>query len=129
MERELRVGRAARRVGPAPGADSSARAQARAAAQFFGDLPPIPVVVMQGGEDVEITGAQRQALGALMGRWQASMTRLFADARFFEEAIQIFAEITRVLTADQIERLPEGIQRLLNPRFLRFLATQDAATG
>ena len=129
--------------------DSSARAQARAASQFFGDLPPLPVLVMQGGEDAQLTAAQRQALGGLMGRWQASMSRLFAEAttgarrdgppaavrlakaraKFLAEAIQIAAEITQVLTADQIERLPEGIQRLLNPRFLRFLATQDAATG
>lgn len=129
--------------------DSSARARARAATQLFSDLPPLPMLVLQGGEDVQLTAAQRQALMGLMSRWQASMSRLFAEAteanprdartsvtrlsdaraRFFEEAIQIAAEIARALTADQLERLPDGIQRLLSARFLRFLATQDAATG
>lgn len=117
--------------------------------QYLGDLPPIPMIVLQSGEGIQLTADQRKALQALAGRWQTSAARIVvsaagmdgaqdgrppherlvrARASFLTDASAIAAEIRLLLSADQIDLLPEGVQRLLNPRFLHFLATQDAAT-
>lgn len=134
--------------------DTSGRALRGAAMQYFGDLPPIPIVVLQSAEGIQLTADQRGMLQALAGRWQEAAIRTVAsatrrdsapepsaaaipaprerlvDARaiFLLEAQAIAAEVRQLLSADQIDLLPEGVQRLLNPRFLRFLALQDAAT-
>lgn len=130
--------------------DTSGRARQRAAMQYLSDLPPIPMIVLQSGEGIQLTADQRKALQALAGRWQASAARIVVSAAgkngraedgrapherlvraravFLTEVSAIAAEIRQLLSADQIDLLPDGVQRLLNPRFLHFLATQDAAT-
>ncbi|HXG69513.1 MAG TPA: hypothetical protein VNJ04_02760 [Gemmatimonadaceae bacterium] len=128
--------------------DSSARARQGAAMQYFSDLPPIPMVVLQSGEGIQLTSDQRRGLQALAGRWQTSAARIVtsslandghtgdatrtqerlikARVLFLTEVLAIAADIRNLLSADQIELLPDGVQRMLNPRFLRFLAEQDA---
>jgi hypothetical protein len=130
--------------------DTSARARQRAAMQYLGDIPPIPMIVLRSGEGIQLTADQRSAIQALAGRWQTSAARIVMDAfgndgrtqgtdtaherlvraraTFVIEVLDIAGEIRKVLSADQIDLLPDSVQRLLNPRFLRFLATQDAAT-
>ncbi len=106
------------------------------------------MVVLQAGEGIQITAAQRRALQALGGRWQASAARLilnaYADGKrgedgrtahqrlmsargdFLAEASAITAEIRQLLSADQVDLLPDGVQRLLNPRFWNYISLQDA---
>jgi hypothetical protein len=130
--------------------DTSARGRQGAALQYLGDLPPFPILVLQSGEGIQLTAAQRGTLQALAGRWQSSAARIVtnavtnngptadastprerlvrARATFLVEAAAIAREIRQLLSADQIDLLPEGVQRLLNPRFLHFLVGQDAAT-
>lgn len=130
--------------------DTSERARRGAALGYLSDLPPIPLIVLQSGEAIQLTGSQRRALQALGGRWMATATATVlaalrsdtrgspantgarlarARASFLADAAAIAVQVRRILTPDQIDELPEGVQRLLNPRFLRFLADQDAATG
>jgi len=128
--------------------DTSSRVRNGAALEYLGDLPPIPLVVLQSGEGIQLTADQRRGLQALGGRWQASAARIVvnaftnngrggsestarkrlveARATFLAEVAAIAAEIRQLLSADQVELLPDGVQRMLNPRFLRFLADQDA---
>jgi hypothetical protein len=128
--------------------DTSARKRQGAALNYLGDLPPVPMVVLQSGEGIQITADQRRALQALGTRWQASAARIVlsayderdsaegghsarerlvrARADFVAEASAITAEIRRLLSADQIDLLSDGVQRLLNPRFWSFVALQDA---
>jgi hypothetical protein len=49
-----------------------------------------------------------------------------ARAAFLVEASEITATVRELLSADQIDLLPDGAQRLLNPRFWRFVSLQDA---
>jgi hypothetical protein len=105
-------------------------------------------VILQAGGAVQITADQRRALQALGGRWQASAARIVlkaygtgtaaaapgelrqrlvrARADFLVEASEITAAVRELLSADQIDLLPDGAQRLLNPRFWRFISLQDA---
>lgn len=137
--------------------DSSARGLSRAAMEYLGDLPPIPIMVLQAADGIQLTADQRGALQVLAGRWQESAASTVAgavrrdagaartwplagsalsrrerleDARamFLEEVRAIAAQIRQLLSPDQIDLLPDGVQRVLNPRFLRFVALQDAAT-
>lgn len=130
--------------------DTSARAIRGAALEYLSDLPPLPLVVLQAGEGVQLTASQRSALQVLAGRWQAAAIEVVGDAltedpltasstsrrerliraraTFLTEMSAIASEIRQVLSADQIDLLPDGVQRLLDPRFLHFLAGQDAAT-
>lgn len=131
--------------------DTSTRARQHAALEYLSDLPPIPLVVLQSGEALQLTATQRRTLQALGGRWQASAVGTVLSAvrsdmsggdqqstkerlvqartAFLREASTIASEVRQLLTADQIDELPDGVQRLLNPRFLKFLADQDAATS
>ncbi len=116
--------------------DTSARGRSGAALEYLGDLPPIPFVVLQSGEGIQLTADQRRGLLVLGGRWQASAARIVvsaftntdsrggvssaqqrlveASAIFLAEVAAIVAEIRKLLSADQIELLPDGVQRLLN---------------
>lgn len=129
--------------------DSSPRAMQGASMQYFSDLPPIPFILLQSGDGLQLTGAQRTALQALGGRWQQSVSKVVGDAvrpvaeggapqlthqrladarvRFLDEVQAIAAEIRRLLAPDQIDELPDGIKMMLNPRFLRNIAAFDAS--
>lgn len=129
--------------------DSSPRAVQGASMQYLSDLPPIPLIVLQSGDGLQLTGAQRTALQTLGGRWQQSISKVVGDAirpvveggasqsthkrltnarvRFLLEIQTIAAEIRRLLTPDQIDELPDGVKMMLNPRFLRNIAAFDAS--
>jgi len=118
--------------------------------EYLSDIPPIPYVVLQASEGIQITADQRKALQALGGRWQSSAARIVIDAYadsgraddahaaharlvraragFLIEASAITAEIRRLLSADQIDLLPDGVKHLLNPRLWDYIALYDAAT-
>jgi hypothetical protein len=131
--------------------DSSARGRQSAAMTFLGDVPPLPLLVMRSADAVGLTQEQRKALQELTGRWFDAATQLVSSAyeesgapdsssssgalrarltetraEFFPLVFEIAAEIRRIVTPDQIELLPESVQQLLNPIFLRFLSEQDA---
>ncbi len=58
---------------------------------------------------------------------RATRERLLrARVDFVVEASAITAEVRQLLSADQIDLLSDGLQRLLNPRLWQFLALQDA---
>ena len=128
--------------------DRSPRGRQAAAMQYLSDIPPIPLMVLQSAEVVQLTAAQRGELQKLGSRWQDATLRVVTIAtsddttrknvdisraqlfkardRFMQDVIEIASATRRVLTPDQTERLPESIQRLLNPRFLRLVASFDA---
>jgi hypothetical protein len=128
--------------------DTSAEAQQGAALEFLGDIPPLPIIVLQASDAIGITADQREALQALTGRWMGSAAGIVlgavrgeerpndgrtprervvqARSLFLDDVSAIAAEIRQLLSADQVDLLPETTQRLLNPRFLRFLSLQDA---
>lgn len=92
--------------------------------------------MLQSGEGILLTADQRRGLQVLGGRWQASAARIVvsaftntdsrggvssaqqrlveASAIFLAEVAAIVAEIRQLLSADQIELLPDGVQRMLN---------------
>lgn len=127
--------------------DRSARGRQAAAMQYVSDIPPIPIIVLQSAEAIQLTAVQRSALQKLGGRWQEVTMRttavvaadsiggtsgtaraqlLRAREQFLRDVLEIAAETRRVLTPDQAELLPESTRRLLNPRFLRLVASFDA---
>ena len=135
--------------------DSSSRSRAAAAMEFVGDLPPIPLVLLQSGSALQLTAEQRRGLQELGTRWQAAATRIVltaydataagkapgvgsradvsarerllrARADFIAAASGICDDARQILSPDQIDLLPDGMQRMLNPRFWKFLALQDA---
>jgi hypothetical protein len=125
--------------------DTSARALQGAATRYFSDLPPLPMIILQSGNTLQLTGDQRRLLQSLAERWNASARdamligsvsntavarqRLVrARSKFLDEVSVIAEEIRRVLTPDQVDLLPAAIQGSLNPRFLRFLSERDAAS-
>lgn len=130
--------------------DTSSQALSRAAAAFFGDIPPLPVVVLQAADALELTAIQRAQLQSLWLRWQSSSASLMsapangtvagamrmssgslrrARPAFMAEVGSIASEIRKILTPDQAALLPDSVKRMLNPKFLRFLMTQDAASN
>lgn len=130
--------------------DTSSRGRRGAALQYVSDLPPFPILVLQSADALQLTAEQKKVLQGLAARWQASAARVVvgayddggigkdartardrvvqARAEFLHDASDIAAQIRQTLSPDQAELLPDGIQRLLNPRFLQFLAQQDSGT-
>lgn len=125
-------------------------ARQRVAMEFVGDVWPIPLIVLQSGDAIELTAGQRQALQALGTRWQATAARIVlgayaSDAKmsggrdatarqrllqarsdFSGETAEINSEIRKLLTPDQVNLLPESVQRMLNPRFWKYVSLHDA---
>jgi hypothetical protein len=81
----------------------------------FGQRPAARIV-LQAFDDGAATGATHQS--------QQRLVRARAD--FLAEAAQITATVRELLSPDQIDLLPDAAQRLLNPRFWRFVSLQDA---
>lgn len=127
--------------------DTSAAGYFNAMQGFLEDVPPLPIIVLQSAQSAQLTAEQRSALQAMMGRWQMSMEKAAlqlrgqtlgtsaekreklsqARAMFFEDVQAMAAEIRTLLSADQVELLPESVVSWLNPRFLRFVARADAS--
>lgn len=127
--------------------DTSAAGYFNAMQGFLEDVPPLPIIVLQSAQSAQLTAEQRSALQAMMGRWQMSMEKAASQLRqqtlgtsaeklkklsqaramFFEDVQAMAAEIRTLLSADQVELLPESVVSWLNPRFLRFVARADAS--
>jgi hypothetical protein len=127
--------------------DTTARGRADAAMEYLGDILPVPQIVLQSGEAIQLTADQRHQLQALGARWQAAATRIVlraydgdgrsssdaaargrllqARGEFMIEAAAIVTEVRRVLSPEQIDLL-SGMQRMLDPRFWKYFALQDA---
>lgn len=130
--------------------DSSAGARSGAGMEYMGDIPPIPLMVLQSADALQLTAPQRKELQALGSRWMATASRLVLSAygagprgdpggtaavrvrltqarvEFFTETTGINYEIRKTLTADQIDLLPDYLISLLNPRFWKYVSLQDA---
>jgi hypothetical protein len=130
--------------------DTSAHADDNAATQLLGDIPPVPIIILQGARTLHLTSDQQKKLQALGARWNATRLRLVHDAyrggamsgrgshsslrarllaaraRFWIAGGAINQEIRGLLNPDQMELLGSGITRLLDPRFWRYASMQDA---
>ena len=130
--------------------DSSGGSRNGAGMEYLGDIPPIPLMVLQSADALQLTASQRKELQTLGSRWIATASRLvlsayragprgdpggaaavrrrLAQARieFFVETTGMNYEIRKLLTADQIDLLPDYLTMMLNPRFWKFVSLQDA---
>ncbi|MEO7103372.1 MAG: hypothetical protein ABI311_08280, partial [Gemmatimonadaceae bacterium] len=130
--------------------DSSAGARSGAGMEYLGDIPPLPLMVLQSADALQLTASQRKELQALGNRWMATASRLVLSAygsgpqgdpggaaavrlrlvharvEFFVETSAINSQIRSLLTGDQRDLLPDYLTMLLNPRFWKFVSLQDA---
>lgn len=130
--------------------DTSGSPPVGAAMELLSDIPPIPYVILQAGEGIQLTSGQRKTLQALGAEWQSSEARIvlgaYADsgsvndqraahqrllrarADFIVHASALTAQIRSLLSPDQIDLLPDSMKRALDPRFWTYIALYDAGT-
>ncbi|HEY7896820.1 MAG TPA: hypothetical protein VIC03_00250 [Gemmatimonadaceae bacterium] len=130
--------------------DTSSGARTGAAMNYLGDIPPLPLAILQSADAIQITAGQRKQLQTLGNRWMATASRLvlaaygsgprgdkggaaavrtrlaLARAEFFVETGEINSEIRNLLTPDQVDLLPTGLKMMLNPRFWTYVSLYDA---
>lgn len=131
--------------------DTSTRARVGASMEYLGDIPPVPLGILQSADAIQLTAGQRQKLQTLGSRWQEAASRLVlgaygsgpqadpggeaavrqrllrARAEFFVETLEINADIRNLLSPDQVELLPSGFALMLNPRFWKYVSLQDSS--
>lgn len=130
--------------------DTSGPVRVGTAMKLLGDIPPIPYMVLQAGEGIQLTADQRKALQAMGTEWQSTAAKVvigaYADsgrvndpsaarqrlvrarADFVVYASVITAQIRALLSPDQIDLLPDGMKRALNPRFWTVIRLYGAGT-